>query len=505
MTSRIQPATTYHRSTEYDRNAMQGHYLDWSDQPDVYKRYPGIRPLKLPAAELTGEQNLWTLSNRRTMAASMENVNLAVVGSFLRQACCLTARVGRPGQDFYYRSVPSAGALYPAEIYLAASSVAGLESGLYHYDITGGNLIPLRQIGPANLLDRAAAPGDTERLAASFLLTGIIYRSAWKYRSRAYRYVLLDAGHLLENMILAARSLALDFSFGYDFNDRELESFMGIDGRREVCLACFHVYGGKSPPAAAPVTPVNGENDIPTAAPVCLREVDYPEIEQLHRAGIPPVPADAGKPETRHELGIEPRRYRAITRNGERTAAIPYPEIVFTRRSRRNFVNQELPETAFDSLLELPADVLRRSEIGDNNPEPPIRVGFFSGAVEHVPPGLYLLDPDQRRIGLVREGQRIREMAAVCLDQEWLSNSALLFLFMADLDFLHHSRGPRGYRHAMMTAGRLGQIIHLSATALGLGCCGIGAFYDGEARTLLGLRQNSALLYVTAVGPVRRL
>ena len=56
----------------------------------------------------------------------------------------------------------------------------------------------------------------------------------------------------------------------------------------------------------------------------------------------------------------------------------------------------------------------------------------------------------------------------------------------------------------MLTAGRLGQRIYLGATSLGLGCCGIGAFYDGEAATLLGLNQASAMLYLLAVGPVKR-
>ena len=65
--------------------------------------------------------------------------------------------------------------------------------------------------------------------------------------------------------------------------------------------------------------------------------------------------------------------------------------------------------------------------------------------------------------------------------------------------------GPRGYRYAMLAAGRLGQTIYLGATALGLGCCGIGALYDEEARQLLGLNKKAALLYLVAAGPVKRL
>jgi nitroreductase len=55
----------------------------------------------------------------------------------------------------------------------------------------------------------------------------------------------------------------------------------------------------------------------------------------------------------------------------------------------------------------------------------------------------------------------------------------------------------------MMTAGRLGERLYLVATAMGLGCCGIGAFYDREGSDLLGLSWESGLLYVVGIGPVK--
>ena len=73
-----------------------------------------------------------------------------------------------------------------------------------------------------------------------------------------------------------------------------------------------------------------------------------------------------------------------------------------------------------------------------------------------------------------------------------------------NLKALDHHYGTRGYRYAMLNAGRLGQLIYLGATALGLGCCGIGALYDGEAQKLLSLNEDSALLYLVATGPVKR-
>ena len=64
--------------------------------------------------------------------------------------------------------------------------------------------------------------------------------------------------------------------------------------------------------------------------------------------------------------------------------------------------------------------------------------------------------------------------------------------------------GPRGYRQVMLAAGRLGQRLYLGATALGLGCCGIGAFYDREAIELFDMAEQASLLYLLAVGQVKK-
>ena len=87
----------------------------------------------------------------------------------------------------------------------------------------------------------------------------------------------------------------------------------------------------------------------------------------------------------------------------------------------------------------------------------------------------------------------------------WLANSAIHFLFLSNLALLEGTWGQRGYRYAMMTAGRIGERIYVTSTSLGLGCCGIGAFYDNEASDLIGLNADSRLLYLVSVGKVKRL
>jgi SagB-type dehydrogenase family enzyme len=129
--------------------------------------------------------------------------------------------------------------------------------------------------------------------------------------------------------------------------------------------------------------------------------------------------------------------------------------------------------------------------------------GFLAGNAEGFDPGLYLLDPSSSSITRIDSGSFMDRMAHTCLNQGWLANAAVHFLFISNLDSVDQVWGSRGYRYAMMTAGMLGERLYLMGTAMGLGCCGIGAFYDTEAARLLGLNSTSRLLYLVAVGPVK--
>ena len=130
----------------------------------------------------------------------------------------ITAKARHSGGDFYYRSTPSAGALYPVEIYLAGNGIRGLKDGLYHFSIAQHAL---------SLLRKGHFPVDSKETAKTsnlkfplmtFFLSAIFFRSAWKYRERSYRYHLLDTGHLLENLLIALKSNGHEPDFSYDFD-----------------------------------------------------------------------------------------------------------------------------------------------------------------------------------------------------------------------------------------------------------------------------------------------
>jgi SagB-type dehydrogenase family enzyme len=180
-----------------------------------------------------------------------------------------------------------------------------------------------------------------------------------------------------------------------------------------------------------------------------------------------------------------------------------YSEALFQRRSKRNFVREPLSEDHVGALIDSICTEDSASSTERERYRRSLSIGLLVGDVEGTEPGFYLLDTTEASLGLVTSGDFMENMAHICLEQQWLANAAAHFLFLANLDLMDRTWGAREYRYAMLTAGRMGQRLYMVATAMGMGCCGIGALYDGEAAAQLGLNEASRLLYLVAVGPIK--
>ncbi|MBA4367828.1 MAG: hypothetical protein C0403_09345 [Desulfobacterium sp.] len=494
----------YHRQTEYRRNSMTGHSLNWASQPDVYKGYDGISSIPLCQGKPLENQDLWQMLDRKSPMLPPD-ITFETLSDILHLTNTLTAKVRYPGQDFYYRSAASAGALYPNEIYLAHDGILDLNPGLYHYGIKKRVLYPLRRQKVIQPILDAMGFQEKTHVVSSLLITGIFFRSSWKYRARAYRYVLLDAGHLLENLILSLQYLSIPFSVHYRYPDREMNQILGVNGKQEACIAVVHIHDDSKPDQERKreeLLPL--PETILQSSKVSGQEVVYPEILGIHEAGMEDSgSAGAGMP-LKHDLGVTVQHWQEIERNGNRTNGVLYPDLLYRRRSKRNFISHPMRLDDFHGLLDLVCSSYTSVE-KKKDYAAGLQIGFLAGNVDGVAPGFYLLNPYDRKIGLVRTGRMTGFMTNACLNQDWLANASVHFLFLANLRFLDRHWGARGYRHAMITAGRIGQMIYLGATALNMGACGIGAFYDDEARVILDLNEESSLLYLVAAGVVKRI
>ncbi len=488
----LQSLKRYHEITSYQRDAMSGGYLEWSNQPTVYKRYPNAPRVPLPMELEFPSLGMRELMRDPFALKSSQDWDLKKLSGILRLTCAITARSSHPGGDFFYRSTPSAGALYPCEIYLAASGINGLPAALYHYNLEEHSLVKLRPLEPW---------GAADACSLTFFVSVIFFRSSWKYRERAYRYLLLDSGHVLENLLLALRATCTPHRTLLDFQDEKVNSFLGLGSKQEVCLAMVEagdLEGGASAlTGALPESPY----PIPKPEPPAPRENIYPAILEAHKAGCCPMRWGEG-PVFRmlEELGLALGPSQLMQAPQPRPDEMGYVESLWRRRSKRAYLPRPMDKQSFCCLLEA-LNIHENFSCRKSNQL--LAIGLLVREVEGLDCGFYLLDTEQGAIYEVAKGDLSKGMASACLDQAWMAQASLQVLFLSNLELLESRMGPRAYRHVMILSGRLGQRIYLASTALGLGACGVGAFYDREAASLLGLNEFSKLLYVLTSGPVR--
>jgi len=222
----------FQRETKYFPERMEGRRLDWAAKPELYKSYPGTAKVALPA--FTPERPMpldVALRQRRSVREFLaEPLSLGQVAYLL----WASTGIARAEGGYEFRTAPSAGALYPIETYLVANELETLKPGLYHYAIRDHRL---EQLVVADLRHAVASAALGQAMcaeaAAVFIWTAIFERSKWKYDQRAYRYIYLDAGHIAENLALAAVSLGLgSCQIGALFDD-ETNKILHLDGTSE--------------------------------------------------------------------------------------------------------------------------------------------------------------------------------------------------------------------------------------------------------------------------------
>ena len=238
------PGQTFQQATQYHRDTLARHSLDWATMPPTYKQYWEVPLHTLPPPEPEDGRSIWGVISRRRSVREFSTVALTLseLSQLLWAGTGITA--GREGE--YYRTAPSAGALYPIETYVVAHRVEGLPAGLYHYRLVGVDEHGRADAGKGHVLEElanrdleaelAAATLDqsvTADAAAVFVWTAVFGRSRWKYRERAYRYVYLDAGHIAAHVSLAAIALGLATCQLAAFYDDELNALLGVDGQTE--------------------------------------------------------------------------------------------------------------------------------------------------------------------------------------------------------------------------------------------------------------------------------
>lgn len=240
------------------RVVLKGFPGDWradSDQskgiaepPAVKPAPPGATRMELaPASGLPvlGSQALGDAIASRASARTFSPEPLGL--DELAYLLWATQGVTRTSQDdagnpLHFRAAPSGGGRYPLETYLAVLRVEGLAPGLYRYLPVEHRLVLVREAPEIAQELQQACYGQTfpGEAAVAFLWTAIPYRTEWRYAYLAPRMIAIEAGHVCQNLYLAAGSIQAGACALLSYHQPALDALLGVDGKEEfaIYLAC---------------------------------------------------------------------------------------------------------------------------------------------------------------------------------------------------------------------------------------------------------------------------
>jgi SagB-type dehydrogenase family enzyme len=448
----------YHRLTSYEPpwqnwETPKDHPLirqdlkqnDPATQPPPVKRYPQkletvALPREWPAVEISAGD---ALAGRVPDggAARRGRLDVAALARILHLSAGVVRTTQRPGRPlFLFRAAGSAGGRFAMELYVAARDVDGLADGVWWYDPQGH---ALRRVGPP------AADGGT-----TVIVTGVPWRTGWRYAERGYRHLYWDSGTMLAQLLALAATAGLQPRLYTRFPDARVAALVGADGVHELPLELVALGGG------APATDAGGAAE---RGEIDDEPQEYPLITATQRAG------------DLDELGTPWPDAPAV----QSRPTPPLDEVILTRGSTRLM---DRGATVPRDLLEWPLTAALRG----------IDVPHFVAvhAVEGIAPGVYRWpDLDQPvNTELTRDG-----LAHISMDQDLGGDAAYVVIAAHELDSLN----ARGYREAQLAAGLVEGRLHLAAYGLGIGASGM-TFFDSEIPGLLG--SPLAGLIFTCVG-----
>ncbi len=450
----------YHQRTSYSRGDLKSSWFEVGTEPKISKSYSGAPFFELPRDITFKDTPLEEILFGR-LRGETKGMTLYELSGLLFLSYGITATSG--GGLYFFRSVPSAGALYPCELYLAVSGIEGLPVGLYHYNSFRHGL---EQIG--SLKGKA--------FSLQFFVTALFYRSSCKYRERAFRYVLLDGGHLLEQVYMSSRFYGLSCRES-KYEVKYLENLLAIEPSKETVLGSID-FGDE----------LELDEIIYTQEKNFLREIS--SIARIDP--VPPVIIETSRETSGKVYNVLSDLDTSLKRKV--SFEIPFYEASISRRSRRNFTGNSIEISTLESLCQ--------SFVGINSLED-IDIFVVSRNISGLDDGIYLVEGEDLR--LVKRGSFVSKLSYAALDQLWLSNAVAHVIMASRISEVEKNKGKEAYRNVLITCGRVGQRLYLASEALRLGCCAIGAYYDDEILEILQLSEENQILYMLGIGVPKRL
>jgi SagB-type dehydrogenase family enzyme len=221
----------YLQETKFDEQTLRHKPRPIIAPAPLYKQYADAEKVKLPTGWELETSLQEVLQFRRSCRRytdtpiSMDNLSMLLWAS--------QGISGRAG-NFYFRTAPSAGALYPVETYLSVQNVESLAPGLYYFHPAEFCLQRLSDgFAGKKVAEAALGQNFMAKAGVVFIWSAVLRRNFSKYGHRGLRYIMMDAGHICQNLLLTAQGLALGACPVAAFYDDQLNALLGFDGEEE--------------------------------------------------------------------------------------------------------------------------------------------------------------------------------------------------------------------------------------------------------------------------------
>ncbi len=501
-------AQHFHERTKYDPQTLahSNFQPDWNHPPAVFKDYPigitfDLKPY-LKQVSPTDEAGKWWQRLSRLLFYSYG----------------LTGRVPGLGEPHYLRAAPSAGGLYPAELYLLSRGTPLLPAGLYNYQARTHSLLQFWQSEVWTALQDACFWHPAlEGTQVAIVVTAIFFRSAWRYQDRAYRRIFLDTGHLLGNIELACALNDYRPHLVGGFLDEAMAQLLYIDSDQEGATAVLPLADrlelNQNLPLARTILPAPTQVDYPTLENGELLGY-FHRATQLNREPKPkvdwrPTSTDAQRLEDKYNFPfcLKLSTVSPPVNWAEQREALE--QTLLGRRSTRGYSGESITLDELRALLDFtyqPQHYLEQ----ELDPAPDyfdlslVETFIAVSGVKGLEEGCYYYAPKAQELRQIRFKNFRRELHYLCLGQDLGRDAAAVVFHTADLKAAVGQYGDRVYRTLHMDAGHLGQRLNLAAIRLGLGVSGIGGFFDDQVNEVLGIPADEAVLYITTLGRPRQ-
>ena len=429
------PLNNYHQNTKHSYNSIRTNpnRVDWNNPPNKFKFYS--KDYK-----------------RVSLNSSNENYN------FLYLICGISAKKSYPGTEYYLRINPSAGALYPNEVYFQVRNVDGFEDGIYHLEVGSSSAVLLKKY------EKNEAIEEILNLSYSvdgfiFFISSIYFRSSWKYKNRAFRYCLLDAGHLIGTMEASSYLFDKKFEILYDFSKEKLNEFFSFDEKE--FFTSIVIVGDKKESKKESFF-----LELPTldGASYIEENITFFEknelVENAYKESLKIV--DKKAQENSAIFNFQKQRFQ---------------DTIFKRRSIREFSKQTISKLQFESIMGVVNQAIK------SDCDEFVDIFYVVNRVEGLVLGLY------KNGELLRVGDFSSKAGYLCLEQDLGKSSAVTFFLTTK---------SKNYQEAYQKAGIIGHRLYLASNYLDIGCSGIGAYYDDEVCEFV--QEQTMVLYALAIG-----